>query len=551
MKTTSRRAAAPRPATLAVAVLLAACGGAARAQQQTPAEMPAAPPEAVFSIKGFAISGDNPLGSGETSVVLAPFLRADATLAVLQAATAALERALHERGYSLYRVVLPPQALSDTVSLTVVRFSLGKVQLEGNGPHFDDSNVRAALPELREGESPNLLKLARETAVANENPSRQLVVSLKQAPEDESIQATVRVKERAPWSAGVVWSNFGTPETGRDRLSVAGSYNNLFNRDHVLGMAYTTSLDEPSRVKQVGLTYRAPLYAAGGVLFASFTDSDVVGTFGLTQGGAEYQTFESTAAGRTAKIGYSHYFVPDGGYRAYATLAWEDKLYKASEVDGVALQRDRRSRPLTLGYVGVREAERQRLAYNAELAVNVVTAGGNTLSAYRTENDEIDTARWKALRGGASVLRELPGGWQAGARLQAQWSPDLLIAGEAFGLGGVGSLRGVPDRVLYGDSGVSLSLEAYTPQWLQGLRASAFVDAGALRSHVTDRPERRRKDRLASVGLGLRYAHASGASLNADYGYVVTGSRADSAENPSVPEKGDDKFHFSVSYAFY
>lgn len=547
MKLTSRRAVRPRQAAVAAAMLAVAAAAAAQAPGGA---MPAPQPEAVFSIKGFAISGDNPLGSGETSAVLAPFLRSDATLEVLQRATAALEKALQDRGYSLYRVVLPPQALSDTVTLNVVRFSIGKVQLQGNGPHFDDSNVRAALPELREGESPNLRRLARETAVANENPSRQLVVSLKQVPEDESIQATVRVTEKAPWSAGVVWNNNGTHETGRDRLSLAASYNNLFNRDHVLGVAYTTSLDRPSHVKQIGLTYRAPLYALGGVLFASFSDSDVIGTFGVTGSGTEYGIFKSTAAGRTAKIGYAHYFVADGGFRSYATVAWEDKLYKGTTVDGVPLNRDRRSRPLTLSYLGMREAERQRTAYNAELAVNVTTGGANRVADYRTENADIDSVRWKAVRGGASVLRELPGGWQLLGRVQGQWSPDLLIAGEGFGLGGVGSVRGVPDRVLYGDSGLSGTLEAFSPQWVPGLRASAFVDAGAIRSHVTDRPERRRKDRLASVGMGLRYAHTSGASLSADYGYVVTGSRADSTENPSVPEKGDDKFHVSVSYTF-
>src|SRR5690606_7575175 len=89
-----------------------------------------------------------------------------------------------------------------------------------------------------------------------------------------------------------------------------------------------------------------------------------------------------------------------------------------------------------------------------------------------------------------------------------------------------------------------------TPPLWGGLRLSAFVDAGLIRSDVTDTPLRRTKDRLASVGLGLRYAHASGASLSADYGRVVTGSRADAALNPSVPVQGDDKLHVNVALTF-
>lgn len=540
-----------RGAPVLRAVLLALATSGAVQAQQAPAPMPPAPPETVFPIKGFAISGENPLGSGETSAILAPFLRADATLGVLQKATAALEQALHDRGYSLYRVVLPPQPLSETVTLNIVRFTLAKVQLEGNGKHFDDANVRAALPELQEGTSPNLRKLARETAVANENPSRQLVVALKQAEEDDSIAATVKVTEQAPWSVGVGWNNYGTSETGRDRFTVSGSYNNLFNRDHVLGMAYTTSLEHPSRVKQIGLTYRAPLYRWGGVVFASYVDSDVTGTFGLDSTSTQFDTFRSTAAGHTFKLGYSHYFVPDGGYRSYLTLAWEDKLYKATEIEGApTTQRDRRSRPLSLSYVGRLEAERQLVSYSTEIAANPGGGSGNTLAAYRTENDQIDTTHWKALRGSASFLRAMASGWQFLARAQAQWSPDLLIAGEAFGLGGVGSVRGVPDRVLYGDSGVSLTLEGITPAWISGLRGLAFLDTGLIKSDVTDQPTRRRKDRLSSVGVGLRYEHPRGINVSAEYGYVITGSRADPEENPSVPEKGDDKLHVNVSLVF-
>ncbi|MCM5681351.1 hypothetical protein M8A51_17630 [Schlegelella sp. S2-27] len=533
------------------AVLLALAAFGAAHAQQTPAPMPPAPPEAVFPIKGFAINGENPLGSGETSAILAPFLRADATLAVLQQATAALEKSLHDRGYSLYRVVLPPQPLSDTVTLNIVRFTLAKVQLQGNGKYYDDANVRAALPQLQEGTSPNLRKLARETAVANENPSRQLVVSLKQAEEDDSIAATVRVTEQAPWSVGIGWNNYGTSETGRDRFTVSGSYNNLFNRDHVLGMAYTTSVQHPSRVKQIGVTYRAPLYRSGGVVFASYVDSDVTGTFGLDSTSTEYDTFRSTAAGHTSKLGYSHYFVPDGGYRSYLTLAWEDKLYKATEIEGApTVQQDRRSRPLSVSYVGRIEAERQLVAYSAEFAANVSGGRGNSLAAYRTENDQIDTTHWKALRASASFFRAMASGWQFLARGQAQWSPDLLLAGEGFGLGGVGSIRGVPDRVLYGDTGASLTLEGITPAWMSGLRGLGFIDSGLIRSDVTDRPTRRSKDRLTSVGVGLRYEHPRGLNVSAEYGYVLTGSRADPEENPSVPVKGDDKLHVNLSLVF-
>ena len=83
-----------------------ALGGTAPAYAQAPANAPMARPAAspVFAIKGFKITGENPLGDGETAAVLAPFLRADANIDTLQKATSTLETALRDRGFGLHRV---------------------------------------------------------------------------------------------------------------------------------------------------------------------------------------------------------------------------------------------------------------------------------------------------------------------------------------------------------------------------------------------------------------------------------------------------------------
>ena len=144
--------------------------------------MPAPAPSPVFAIKGFTITGENPLGSGDTSRVLAPFLRADATIETLQKATAALEAALRDKGFGLHRVALPPQEIGDQVTLNIVKFSIAKVNVEGRSI-YDEGNVRRTLPELREGQSPNFKRLAVQTAIANENPNKQIQVGLREADE--------------------------------------------------------------------------------------------------------------------------------------------------------------------------------------------------------------------------------------------------------------------------------------------------------------------------------------------------------------------------------
>jgi hemolysin activation/secretion protein len=505
--------------------------------------------------KGFAIMGDNPLTAGETAALLAPFLRQEATSEVLDQAATRLERALHDRGYALYQVVLPSQTMSDTITLHVRRRTVSRVVIEGGGegegPHFDEASLRAALPELQEKSSPNTHRLAREVAIANGNPSRRLAVDWQPDAAPDTLTALVRLRAIRPWSLAAGWNNSGTRETGRDRLSLGASHHNLFGRGQVLSAVITTSPDRPSRVSQAGLGFQAPLPSWGGVVLAHHFRSDVAGRFGVDRPDRGHPGFDATGPGWETRCGYTHHFASRPGRRSHLLLTLDDRRLEASDLAGqpqaTAL---RRSRPVAIGYATDRETAGMAWGYHVAFAANLPYGEGNELAAYRTENAEIETHHWKAWRASLHTSTEWRGGWQWAGRIRAQYSPDLLLAAEAFGLGGPDSVRGVPERVLYGDSGLSATLEGSTPLLWQGLRLLAFVDAGLVRSDLTDSPARPRKDRLASVGVGLRYGHASGARLSADYGRVITGSRADPGANPVAPSQGDDKLHVNVSLAF-
>ena len=495
-----------------------------------------------FAIKGFQVTGDNPLDMPTTTRVLAPFLRADASLETLQRATAALEAELRERGYSLYRVALPPQALSDTVSLVVVRFTVNQVTVSG-AQHRSEDNVRQSLPALQAGGSPNVRDLAVQTAIANENPSRQVTVALRESSVPDRIDAEIQVRDERPWNLAVNWNNAGSSETGHDRLTVAGSHHNLFDRDHQFAAAYTTSADEPSRVRQLGLSYRVPVYSLGGVIGASFTRSDVVGDFG---------TFSSSGAGRTFGLNYTHYFQPEGGRRSYLTLGLDDRWSEAGETlaGGILVPsstQDRRSRPLNLGYVARTQGERGLWGYQAELSWNTGSGSGNSLAAYRSENAGITRERWSAWRLGAHYSATLASGWIWAARAQGQYSPDALIAGEQFGIGGAGTVRGSDERTVSGDSGLFASLELTTPELAPGLRLAAFLDTGWVRNHNTSGTGRLASDDLTSVGFGLRYGRPGRVAISMDYGHIVSGSASLST---LAPRKGDHKLHVSATIKF-
>ena len=513
------------------------------AHAQASAPTPAAPSatRTSFVIQGFDVTGENPLAAGEVSRVLAPFLRTDATLETLQKATTALESALKDKGFGLHRVSLPPQEVGKAVTLNIIKFAIGKVVVEGN-ERISTANIRASLPELVEGQSPNFNTLAIQTTIANESQGKRVQVALRESEEADKIDARIVVKEARAWNFAASLSNAGSSATGQDRLTLAGGHSNLFDKDHQLTAAYTTSMQSPSAVRQLGLSYRAPVYRWGGVWAANFTRSDLAGDFG---------TFNSTGAGSTLGISYAHYLAPVGGYRGSFELGLENKQFDITQINGVALvgQEVRRSLPLSFGYSAKVETDSSLWGYNVGFAMNVPTGGAGDLEAYQSEDPRVTEVTWKALRGSGNYAASFSGGWLWSLRGQFQFSPQALISGEQFGLGGASSVRGTAERPLSGDSGVLVSAEVTSPELTPGLRFIGFADAGWLGNNVSVVNAKPANDSLSSMGLGLRYANGS-YSLSADYARVMSGSTISTQSVSGAPQTGDHKLHVNVSARF-
>lgn len=530
------------PSRMARAMGLALSVAAVSAHAQTP--MPESTVDTtVFRISGFELSGDVPLSTAETTRILAPFIGPRGSLASLQQASSALEAALKASGYALHRVSLPAQELGDVVNLTIVKFVIGQVQVEGNSV-FSKANIRASLPELQEDQTPNFRRLAVQTAIANENPAKQVQVSVKESEEADKIDATVEVREGNPFNGSFALANTGSDATGNDRITAVLGHSNVLDLDHQASAAFTTSAERSDAVKQLGLNYKVPFYGLGGVLAASYTYSDVVGNFG---------SFTSTGAGQTFGFNYSHYLPPDGGQRSFLTVALDEKQFLASKLNGAAIpgQSDRFSRPLTLGYQIRNESDTSTWSAQLEWAFNIPGGSGNTLEAYQTEDTRISKVNWNVIRANANVLMPFSNGMLLSARTQLQTSGDALIAGEQMGLGGASSVRGTADRVVAGDSGMLVSAELSSWELTSGLRALGFVDAGWLKNNnaAATTAGKSAEDQLASAGLGLRYNTGS-LSMSAEWGRVITAPNVPAGGNFNLPKVGDEKLHINLMARF-
>jgi len=281
-----------------------------------------------FDISRFEVQGNTLLPPAEVDRVVAAYAGKNRDFGDVQRALEALEAAYREAGYSVVKVELPEQELDrGVVRLTVVQTKIGRVTVKNNR-YFDEANIRRSLPDLEGGKTPNLNRISNELKLANENPSKKVTMKLQSSEQDDEVDAALDVSDENPWKAMLNADNTGTAQTGRTHVGVVLQNANLFGLDHVASLQYTTSAQEPSRVKVYAAGYHIPLYSLGDSLdfFASYSNIDS-GT--VTAG-----VFNLAVSGKGAVYGarYTQSLAKRGNYESKLQYGIDYKAFKNSVV---------------------------------------------------------------------------------------------------------------------------------------------------------------------------------------------------------------------------
>jgi hemolysin activation/secretion protein len=110
------------------------------------------------------IEGATLVSAGEIESATRGFTGANKDFADVQRALEVIERLDTSKGYSAVQVILPEQELNKgEVTFKVVEAKVGKIIVEGN-KFFDEANVRASLPSLVAGSSPNVDRIVLRKA---------------------------------------------------------------------------------------------------------------------------------------------------------------------------------------------------------------------------------------------------------------------------------------------------------------------------------------------------------------------------------------------------
>ena len=494
-----------------------------------------------FDIQRFIIEGNTLIPQQEAEALVAPHAGPQRDFGDVQRALEALQEAYVALGYSAVRVVVPEQDLvAGQVRLQVTEARIRNVRIECN-KFFDSANVRASIPAIKEGQVPNTRSMGANLQLANENPAKQIRLTLEAPDAPGQVDAVAKVTDFDPKRHTVFFNNTGNSSTGQTRAGYGFQHANIAGRDHVLNAQFVTSPAKPSDVAIYGLGYRVPLYGWNGAIEAYGGYSDV-------DSGTVQNLFTVSGRGTVFGMRYTQFLPRLGNYehKVAVGLDYRDINNNVASLlaPGAGLLPDITYRPLSVGYVGRLARMGQDISGYATVSHNLPGGADGGQAAFEATRPGA-RARYSIVRYGGSFTQQMPADLLLRAVLNVQYSSHALIPGEQFGMGGADNVRGFFERELSRDIGSRLTLEAYSPDLGQQIgsdwkaRMLVFYDTARGRDNA---PQRAVEHGIASVGLGLRMARGRSWAIQLDWAHVVKagGSR----------DEGKERVHFSLGYGF-
>ena len=197
-----------------------------------------------FAVGKYLVMGNTALPPAALSEVLTNIDGAYGTnvsFAGIRTAVEELQRAYRERGYVTVVVGLPQQKLTNaTVKVQVVEGRLAVINVTGN-EYFSSNNVMRALPGLHTNLLLNGPVFQAELNRANASRDRQIYPLIGPGPEPGTSALTLKVKDQLPLHGKVDFNNESSPGTPDLRVNTSAVYDNLWQREHSLGVQYSFS----------------------------------------------------------------------------------------------------------------------------------------------------------------------------------------------------------------------------------------------------------------------------------------------------------------------
>jgi len=512
-----------------------------------------------FDVMEYVVKGNSILTAADIEAAVYPFMGPGRTVADVEAARSALEKAYQDKGYLSAVVSLPQQKVQGgEVVLEVIEASVAQLKVTGAQYHLP-SRIAQALPSVQKGSVPSFPQMQDELAQVQRDGQVQITPIIGAGKTPDAIDIELKVQDDLPLHGYVAGSNKHSFNTAAGRLEAGVSYDNLFQRAHSVGLNWTYSPYRPSEVNTLVLNYGLPV-RAGSRLLASWVHSDSNTPTEL--GGA------TVVKGDTYGLRWRE-SLPSYGrnldHSLTAGIDYKDNRDKNQDVAGFTTEKP----PLRYPAFSVRYdissfgSEGQLTTADATVTVGTGGLGGRIVDCNGVSTDQFACKRngaspnFQVLKLGVSRKQPVLGKWTLNLHGEMQMASGPLSSQEQFGAGGVDSVRGYYEFEQVGDEGAQLRLELLTPFLLDWsgytVQALGFFDRAVVHTQQSlagDIPT----VQLGSYGLGLRVASGQGLKVSLDWAHPIFGTNKRNDAGIYVPASGgqgrSNRLSLSVLKAF-
>jgi len=495
--------------------------------------------EARFDVFEYRVEGATLLPVTMVEQAVYPHLGENKSLEDVEQARDALERAYHDAGYLTVLVSIPQQKVDEAVvRLQVTEAPVKRLRVV-ESRYFSPTDIKAAIPELAEGKVPNFPEMQKQLESLNRSADRKITPVLRAGKTPGTVEVDLKVKDQLPLHGSVELNSRQIPNTSLTRLSANLSWDNLWHRQHSLGVTGLIAPQNPDESKVISANHTLPVPFGGFLALYSVYSASNVASLGTLN-----------VLGNGLIVG-GRYILPLPGSEKFfhtATLGldYKDFTQTVNLIAGGNFNTPITYLPFTVGWDGswLGEGRTTKLG----LAVNFHVRG------LVGDEEEFANKRFKGsasyiyLRGNFSHTETWRQGWGLAGRASWQIAGQPLIANEQSIVGGVNTVRGYREVSALGDDSVTAGLEVFTPNYatylLQGLdefRLLAFIDAGIVR---VQQPLPGQTDRFDLAGTGMGFRLKGWKGLSADVAWAVA------LEEVGRTKAGDKRVHFLFRHAW-
>lgn len=500
-------------------------------------------PSATFDMLELRVKGNTLIDKKQLERTIYPFLGPKKSIDNVELARTALEDLYRTNGYQTVAVDIPEQDVKNgVVYLQVVEGKVSRLRVK-DSRYFSLGKIKAGVPELAEGNVPNLPKMQKQlTELAGQSTDRQIVPVLRAGETPGTLEVDLKVKDELPLHGRLELNGRNTSSTSRLRLVSSLRYDNLWQEMHSASLMYQVSPENNKEVDVWAGTYAMPLFD-DGTRFAFYAVSSSSNSQIASAGALSVIGIGNIYGARLVKPmkALDNYF-----HSATVGFDYKDFQEDLNLLGSDSIRTPIAYTPFMAQYSGSLRGKESMTTFDLGLHFSI-RGVGNKQQQFEDKRF-LARSNYLYVTGDLKFQHDLPLGMELVSHVSGQAADSPLISNEQFSLGGAQSVRGYFETQSLADDGLFGSLELHSPhlglddwEFVNKLKLLAFLDAG--KGWIKDAlPGNSKGDFLSSGGFGMHFQLWKQLSGAFDVGIPFT--------TLHPVRSGDPRLHFTIATEF-